>query len=68
MPGGISGYELAEKVTAQWPHIKILLTSGFTSKVKTKNSPSPYDESLISKPYRKAELAKHVRSKLNEKK
>jgi len=68
MPGGITGYELAEKVTVQWPHIKILLTSGFTSKVKTKSSTSPYDENLISKPYRKSELAKHVRSKLDEKK
>ncbi|VAW60130.1 diguanylate cyclase/phosphodiesterase (GGDEF & EAL domains) with PAS/PAC sensor(s) [hydrothermal vent metagenome] len=68
MPGGITGYELAEKIATQWPHIKILLTSGFTSKVKTKKSPSPYDENLISKPYRKAELAKHVRLKLDENK
>ncbi len=67
MPGGMNGYDLAEKVTQLWPDIKILLTSGFTSKAKNSNKPNRFDNNLLSKPYRKSELAKYIRLTLDKK-
>jgi len=66
MPGGMNGYELAEHTLKHHPEIKILLTSGFTSRVNSKQKPLEFDNKLLSKPYRKAELAKHIRLTLDE--
>jgi CheY-like chemotaxis protein len=58
MPGGMDGRQLAEIARRRWPHIKVLLTSGFPGRVlaggKT-NAP------LLSKPYRKEQLARALR-------
>ena len=61
MPGGINGYELAEQATTLNPHIKILLTSGFTSRTMIKEGQKKFESNLLSKPYRKSELAQRVR-------
>jgi len=66
MPGGMNGYELAEQSLQNHPNVKILLTSGFTSRVDIKNKPLKLDNKLLSKPYRKAELAKNIRLTLDE--
>ncbi len=60
MPGGINGYELAQLATDLNPDIKVLLTSGFTSKSMVNNK-SHFAKHLLSKPYRKIELAKRLR-------
>ena len=61
MPGGINGYELAEQVTAKRSDIKILLTSGYTEKVMIHKGYARFNENLLSKPYKRADLAKRVR-------
>ncbi len=61
MPGGINGYELAQLATELNPNIKILLTSGFTSKSMVKNNKAYFTKNLLRKPYRKIELAKRLR-------
>jgi len=66
MPGGMSGYELAEILTQQNPQLKVLLSSGFTSKALIKNGQSRFNEELLNKPYRKAELAQRVRLVLDK--
>ncbi len=66
MPGGINGYELAEQATQQWPQLKVLLSSGFTSKTIAQNALARFATQLINKPYRKAELALRVRQLLDE--
>jgi len=66
MPGGINGYELAERAAAERPEIKILLTSGYTEKVVARDSQAHFSANLLSKPYRQAELAKRVRKILDE--
>ena len=66
MPGGMNGYELANQTLIKWPSVKILLTSGFTSRVNTNKKPHKFDSKLLSKPYRKSELAKNVRLTLDE--
>ena len=57
MPGGVSGYELAERAVELRPDIKVLLTSGFTGDLS-----QSFDANwiMLNKPYSKAELAKAV--------
>jgi CheY-like chemotaxis protein len=57
MPGGMTGIELAEAVRSAWPRIRILLSSGFSEEQAARGSGFP----LLSKPYRKVQLAQAVR-------
>lgn len=66
MPGGINGYELAQQATEFWPHIKVLLSSGFTSKTLAHNGLARFAAHLLSKPYRQADLAQRIRLVLDE--
>jgi len=65
MPGGMNGYELAEQATLKYPKLKVLLTSGFTSKAMAKNGQARFNTHLLVKPYRVAELANRVRKILD---
>jgi len=65
MPGGINGYELAEKATTNRPELKVLLTSGYTEKAVTHNGHARFNANLLSKPYTQIELAKRVRAILD---
>lgn len=66
MPGGIGGYELAERATALRPDLKVLLTSGYTEKAVACNGQSRFSASLLGKPYTQAELAQRLRVLLGE--
>ncbi len=66
MPGGMNGYELAQQATQQWPNLKVLLTSGFTSKTMARNGLARFSAHLIGKPYRKDDLAQRIRRMLDE--
>jgi DNA-binding NarL/FixJ family response regulator len=66
MPAGMNGYELAQQATAQRPGLKVLLTSGFTSKTIARNGLARFAAHLLSKPYRKADLAQRIRIVLDE--
>ncbi len=61
MPGGINGYELAERVTADYPELKVLLASGYTEKIATSENHKRFSLNLLAKPYSKVELAQKVR-------
>jgi len=61
MPGGINGYELAEKATELNPDLKVLLTSGYTGKTLFRNGQARFTENLLSKPYNLGEIAAQVR-------
>ena len=63
MPGGISGYDLADKAENIQPGIKILLTTGFSSD-STQSNPKL---SILNKPYRKDTLSIKVREILDQK-
>ncbi|MCP4114386.1 MAG: PAS domain S-box protein [Desulfobacteraceae bacterium] len=67
MPGGINGYELAEAACARYPHLKVLLTSGFTAKAKDTGAGIRFGSNLLNKPYTQAEMANRVRALLGEK-
>ena len=59
MPGGLSGSDLARAATAKDPALKVLMTSGFTEATLRDGELSGKFE-LLSKPYRRQELARHV--------
>ncbi|MFZ2003453.1 MAG: ATP-binding protein, partial [Stellaceae bacterium] len=64
MPGGASGFELARIATARWPALKILLTSGFPEAKMQGNGETIAGVRLLSKPYRRDDLAQALRESL----
>ncbi len=64
MPGGLNGYELAERVTAEYPGLKVLLASGYTEKVTSGENHKRFSLNMLAKPYSQAELAKKVQQVL----
>ncbi|MBV9883505.1 MAG: CHASE3 domain-containing protein [Sphingomonadaceae bacterium] len=62
MPGGMTGYELAAAVRRLRPGQKVLFTSGYTELAIEHGTGS---DPLLSKPYRKQELAQALRAILD---
>jgi CheY-like chemotaxis protein len=56
MPGELSGLELARAAAGRWPHIRVVLTSGF-SEAKINANLDTAAARLLTKPYRKEDLA-----------
>ncbi len=72
MPGDLNGYQLAQFAHEENPALKILLTSGFTTKQKEYvNGENKFlgqlTAKLLSKPYNQSELALAIRKNLDEK-
>jgi CheY-like chemotaxis protein len=64
MPGGITGFQLARSAQERWPNLRVVFTSGFPDvKLGSDGMPSA-DALLLSKPYRKQDLAKALRELL----
>ena len=65
MPGGWNGYTLAKHALMRWPALKILLTSGFAETKRNGNDEAAEKMRLLTKPYRKDDLARAVREILD---
>ena len=66
MPGGINGRELARRARQRWPEIKIVFTSGFSeARLSGDAGPLAACTPLLSKPYRKEDLASAAREALD---
>ena len=65
MPGGITGYQLVDQLRERRPDLKVLFTSGYTELARSGDQPTPKDP-LLSKPYRKQDLGRAVRSVLDQ--
>jgi len=65
MPGGADGRSLASQAVARRPALKVLFTSGFTMAAANAVGPAAFTDRLLSKPYRKVELAQRVRAALD---
>jgi PAS domain S-box-containing protein len=61
MPGGINGWELAEMAIRQRPGLRVLLTSGYALDIMVARGRIREGAELLTKPYRKAELARRLR-------
>jgi len=64
MPGGMTGDQLAARVRAEWPAIRILLTSGY-AELLVAGREHAESGNWLRKPYTAADLATRVRTLLN---
>jgi hypothetical protein len=60
MPGGLNGKELATKARSKRPDLKVLFTSGFPGTSTGPGTKFDDGDVLLSKPYRRHDLAKAV--------
>jgi CheY-like chemotaxis protein/CHASE3 domain sensor protein len=67
MPGPIGVRELARRARELRPNLAVLYTSGYTQNAIVHNGRLDDDVSLLSKPYRREDLARKVRVMLNDK-
>jgi len=65
MPGELTGARLSAKARELRPGIKVLFTSGFTEAAIQGGRQLASDDQLLSKPYRRDELARKVREVLD---
>jgi CheY-like chemotaxis protein len=64
MPGGMTGRQLADAARRSRPLLKVLFTSGFTEDTVIHDGRLDADVLLLAKPYRKADLARMIRTAL----
>ncbi len=65
MPGGISGYQLAEAAIMERSTLKVLFTSGFAEAAEFSSGKLGARFALLSKPYRRQDLAEKIREILD---
>ena len=61
MPGGMSGWELGDIARKIRPGLPIIYTSGYALETLVKQGRIPKQSIILTKPYRKAELAHRLR-------
>ncbi len=67
MPGGMNGRQLADAAKALRPGLKVLFTSGYTENAIVHHGRLDRGVHLLSKPYRRQELAVKIRKVLDGK-
>ena len=67
MPGPMNGKALADVVAARWPATRIVFMSGYTDNVLGNRGEIDGEVRLLSKPFRKSDLARMIRQALDEK-
>ncbi|MEH2484986.1 CHASE3 domain-containing protein [Bradyrhizobium sp. AZCC 2230] len=65
IPGGMSGRELAEEIAKRRPGVKVLYTSGYTDNAIVHHGKLDDGVMLLTKPYRRNQLAEMIRKALN---
>jgi CheY-like chemotaxis protein len=66
MPGGMNGRQLTLKLRQRWPNLRVLYTSGYAHGRLTIDGESVPSKCVLSKPYRRAELAAKLRDALDD--
>jgi PAS domain S-box-containing protein len=61
MPGGMSGWELADQARRIRPSLPVLFTSGYALETLVEQGRAQAQAVVLTKPYRKAELAQRLR-------
>lgn len=61
MPGGMSGWELADQARRIRPDLPVLFTSGYALETLVEQGRAQAQAVVLTKPYRKAELAQRLR-------
>jgi CheY-like chemotaxis protein len=65
MPGGMNGWELAERAQQIRPGLKLLFTSGYALETLVARGRIHPDTAILNKPYRRPELARRLREVLD---
>jgi len=65
MPGGMNGWELAERARQVRPGLKLLFTSGYALETLVARGRARPDLVILDKPYRRPELASRLREVLD---
>ena len=65
LPGGKSGPDFADEAKRRWPGLKVLFMSGYPAEALAHQGKLGEDIPLLSKPFRKVELAHWVREELD---
>lgn len=65
MPGGINGWQLADLARQLRPGLPVLLTSGYALETLARHDRLRAGAVVLTKPYRKAELARRLREVVN---
>ncbi|MEE8332602.1 MAG: response regulator, partial [Alphaproteobacteria bacterium] len=66
LPGGMSGIDLVNEVTQQFPTMNVLFTSGYGDDVLTRHGGIDADFALVHKPFSKEELARQLRAAMGQ--
>lgn len=66
LPGGMNGRQLADQALALYPGLKVLYTTGYTENAVVHHGKLDAGVELLSKPYRRADLARHIRKILDK--
>ncbi|MCP4414127.1 MAG: PAS domain S-box protein [Gammaproteobacteria bacterium] len=71
MPGKYDGFQLASKIHEEYPHLKILLTSGYTMERENQivcddKFIASLANSIVNKPYDQSDLTQAIRTTLDE--
>jgi signal transduction histidine kinase/CHASE3 domain sensor protein/ActR/RegA family two-component response regulator len=64
IPGGMSGRELADEIARRRPGVKVLYTSGYTDNAIVHHGKLDDGVMLLTKPYRRNQLAEMIRKAL----
>jgi PAS domain S-box-containing protein len=65
MPGGVNGWELADLAQQLRPGLPVLLTSGYALETLVRHGRLRAGSVVLTKPYRKADLALRLREAIN---
>lgn len=66
MPGGMNGRQIADAALLRIPKLRVLFTSGYTEDAIIHHGRLDPGVNLLSKPYRRADLAEKIRRVLDE--
>jgi hypothetical protein len=64
LPGGMSGPDVADAAARLVPGLRVLFTSGYIGDVLLRDGKLPPGVALLTKPFRRGELAANVRAQL----
>jgi CheY-like chemotaxis protein len=65
MPGRLNGKVLADEVARRWPSTKVVFVSGYAENALLHDGQADADVLLLSKPFRKGDLAQIIRRALD---
>jgi CheY-like chemotaxis protein len=65
LPGPLNGKDLADEVARRWPRTRTVFMSGYTDKILSQEGRLDPSVRLLSKPFRKSDLALIVRQALD---